>query len=170
MLRIPGSVNSKNGATVTVAKKGKSKHASITLLIGSFCACLESEKIKEPSRWNNYNKVDASPNASPVMYYWIEKLLQIPIPDYRRKCIWRILAPYLINVRKLSREQSFAIISNWLDKCSQVRRLCFNPKLKINQDLRSSIKTGFYPPGISKLYVMEKQLAELLQEHGVFTK
>jgi non-catalytic primase subunit PriX-like protein len=170
MLRIPGSVNSKNGAIVTIAKKSKSDPANITLLIGSFFAWLESEKIKAANRWSNYNKVNVSHNASPVRYYWIEKLLQTPIPDYRRRCIWKILAPYLINVRKLSPEQSFAIISDWLDKCSQVSRLYFNPKLKINEDLRSSIKTGFYPPGLSKLYDTEKGLAELLQEHGVFTK
>jgi hypothetical protein len=170
MLRIPGSVNSKNGATVTIVKKSKSEPTNITLLIGSFYAWLESEKIKAANSWINYNKVSASLNASPVRHYWIEKLLQTPIPDYRRKCIWRILAPYLINVRKLSPEQSFAIISDWLDKCSQVCRLYFNPKLKINQDLRSSIKTGFYPPCLSKLYATDKELVELLQKNGVFTK
>jgi hypothetical protein len=35
---------------------------------------------------------------------WIERLLKTPIPDHRKYCIWRILAPYLINVKHLSFE------------------------------------------------------------------
>jgi hypothetical protein len=31
---------------------------------------------------------------------WIEKLLQTPIDDYRKKAVALILAPYLINIKK----------------------------------------------------------------------
>jgi hypothetical protein len=60
-------------------------------------------------------------------------------------CIWRILAPYLINVRNLSYKEAFDVISNWLDKCSKLKRLEFNAKLKIKHDLDNAIKTGYNP-------------------------
>jgi hypothetical protein len=36
---------------------------------------------------------------------WIENLLQTPLDDYRKYVIWRILVPYLINIRKYSTDK-----------------------------------------------------------------
>lgn len=165
MLRVPGSINSKNVSTVELVKKCTSKPVSISLLIGSFCAYLEAEKIEESKRYSNYHKTTDISGSS---YPWIEKLLQIPLPDYRKKCMFRILAPYLINVRKYSFEQSFQLMHDWLDKCSKVCRLGYNGKLKIKYELNNAIKSGYYPISISKLFAEEKDLSELLQRHEVF--
>lgn len=43
---------------------------------------------------------------------WIEKLLQTPIEDFRKTCMWRILCPYLINIRKLTREEATIVIKD----------------------------------------------------------
>jgi Primase X len=51
---------------------------------------------------------------------WIEQLLQKGIADWRKFTIWRILAPYLINIRKLSYEDAFDIIRKWLEKCNKL--------------------------------------------------
>jgi hypothetical protein len=60
---------------------------------------------------------------------WIESLYTKSLEDFRRYCIWRILTPYFINVRKLSRSDVFNLIMNWLDRCSsERRRLDFNPR------------------------------------------
>jgi hypothetical protein len=168
MLRVPGSINSKNGFTVELVKRCNSKPVNISLLIGSFCAYLEAERIQESKRYrySNYHKVTT--NISGSSYPWIDKLLQTPIADYRKKCMFRILAPYLINVRKYSFEQSFQLLLDWLDKCSQVSRLGYSGKSKIRYELKNAIKSGYYPLGISKLFAEEKQLAELLQNCGVF--
>lgn len=46
MLRIPGSYNSKNNAMVKIIKKWDNNRPSITsLLLGSFCAYLKSQKL-----------------------------------------------------------------------------------------------------------------------------
>jgi hypothetical protein len=37
---------------------------------------------------------------------WIERLMQIPLEDYRKNAVSLILAPYLINIRKISPDQS----------------------------------------------------------------
>ena len=34
------------------------------------------------------------------------------------KGIWRILAPYLINIKESSTENAFSMIRNWLNKCN----------------------------------------------------
>ena len=47
---------------------------------------------------------------------WIEKLLQTPIDDYRKTTVNLILAPYLINIKKVSYEDALNIIDKWLSK------------------------------------------------------
>jgi Primase X len=49
---------------------------------------------------------------------WIEKLLKTPIEDYRKNTVSLILAPYIINVKKLSYDVALNIINNWLSKCN----------------------------------------------------
>ncbi len=48
---------------------------------------------------------------------WIEKLLSNPIPDVRQRVVNLILAPYLINVKKLDTELAYKIITEYIDKC-----------------------------------------------------
>jgi len=62
---------------------------------------------------------------------WIDSLLETPIEDHRKYVMWRILAPYLINVRELSKDEAFNVIRDWLNKCHQLRKLDFNPEDKI---------------------------------------
>jgi hypothetical protein len=57
---------------------------------------------------------------------WVERLLQTPLPEHRKYCIWRILAPYFINVKHLSFDDSYDKIYQWLDKCNQLKKLDFD--------------------------------------------
>ena len=43
---------------------------------------------------------------------WIEKLLDTPIDDYRKSAVGLILAPYLVNIKKLSYDDALNIINN----------------------------------------------------------
>ena len=54
-----------------------------------------------------------------------------PLPDYRKYCIWRILAPYLINVKCLPFDESFNIIDEWLCKCNDLEPLDFDTETKV---------------------------------------
>jgi hypothetical protein len=54
---------------------------------------------------------------------WIEKLLLTPIVDYRKTAISLILAPYHINIRRLSYDNALTIIDNWLSKCEKLKKL-----------------------------------------------
>jgi non-catalytic primase subunit PriX-like protein len=76
---------------------------------------------------------------------WIERLLKTPMPDHRKYCIWRILAPYLSNVKHLSFEESFDRINRWLDKCNKLEALDFDADTKINDCLNGVINKGYLP-------------------------
>jgi hypothetical protein len=76
---------------------------------------------------------------------WIEKgILEHPLPDHRKYIIWRILSPYLLNIRKL-------------DKCNELERLSFNSKTKIKDGLKGASK-GYYPISMEKLKEENRQL------------
>lgn len=83
--------------------------------------------------------------------------MQTLVADHRKYCIWRILAPYLINVKELSEMQASNIIKDWLDKCNQLKRLDFNPSQKIKKGLDSATR-GYYPLGLEKLKIENIEL------------
>ncbi len=70
------------------------------------------------------------------------------------------LCPYLINVKKTPHEESFSILKDWLEKCSQLRKLDFS----INSELRNRLKNvnQFKPISGNKLIEENKQLFEII--------
>jgi Primase X len=177
MLRIPGSHNSKcvqknnytadSSTQVRIVKKWNGKiRAPIYLLVGSFLAYLVDQNIKEiqqrkKQQFSKY-RYDNSNNSDTIIH-WIESLLETPLCDHRKYCIWRILAPYLMNVRNLSYEESFATIMNWLEKCKLQRRLDFNAKAKIKGSLNGAQK-GYFPISLEKLKEENKALYDMIND------
>jgi Primase X len=90
----------------------------------------------------------------------------IPISDYRKLVVWRILAPYLINVKKLSDKESFDTINQWLLKCNELRRLDFNPNQKIKEGLGVAAK-GYYPISLGKLKEDLPALYDQIYSHSL---
>ena len=80
---------------------------------------------------------------------WIEKLLQTPIEDGRKQCLWQILCPYLINIRKLTKENAINILNQWVQKCDKVKKIDFDSTLYIRSDLKN-VKE-YLPPSKEKL-------------------
>ena len=173
MLRIPESTNSKIGQTVRVIQKWNGSRPSIKLLLEDFYVYLSDQRIKglEQTRRKNpqiaeFRRVTSS-SISNCTIHWIERLLQTPLSDYRKLAIWRIFAPYLLNVRRLSPDEAHGIMREWLDKCNQVRLLDFNPSYKIKSVLNSS--KGFLPVSCEKLKTETEGFYNLLQYKGVLT-
>jgi hypothetical protein len=93
---------------------------------------------------------------------WIEKgILEQPLSDHRKYIIWRILSPYLLNVRKLPKEQAYSVMKEWLDECDKLEKLSFNPKIKIKEGLRGASK-GYFPISMEKLKEENRQLYDLV--------
>lgn len=169
LLRIPGSHNSKlvyknNNTTdestqVKVIQEWNGQRPNIRLLLGTFHAHLVDQKIKGLQKHDelNHRRVNTFRGYSIIInkISWIEKLLQVPLPDNRKYCIWRILAPYLVNVRKLDDDVSFSVILEWLEKCKSVKRLSFDSKYAIWY-IKNARRIGYYP---IKLNALKKENA-----------
>jgi hypothetical protein len=164
MVRIPGSHNSKCSidSEVKIIQKCNGRRPNIRLLLGSFYTWLVDKRIKEledqRKRQNNLSDQYKSEGRS---IQWIEQLLQTPIQDHRKFTVWRILAPYLLNVKKLSNEDASGIISKWLDKCDKLHRLNFYPKSKIKEGLSGAAK-GYYPISFENLRQDNTRLYDFL--------
>jgi hypothetical protein len=163
MLRIPGSFNSKNNVQVRIMQKwnGTSK-VPAHLLYSKFLAYLVNQarnltKHKSKPHANLSENGNLSQLSVLQRYYqrrnkknknfipWIERLLKTPTPDHRKYCIWRIYAPYLINVKRLSFEEAFDIIDKWLYKCNDLEPLNFDTETKVNDCLNRAVDIGYLP-------------------------
>ena len=170
MLRIPGSVNSKNGQIVRIVKRWNGSRHSIKFLLEDFYVYLSSQRLtelkqkKNPKFFPKNFRESKHPDTCNYIQ-WIERLLQTPISDYRKLAIWRIFVPYLLNIRSLPYDESYNIIGEWLDKCNQLKRLDFNPNQRIKSDLNSS--KGFLPVCCQKLKIENESFYNLLQDNGV---
>ena len=79
-----------------------------------------------------------------------------------------VLAPYFVVIKKLSYENSYKIIYEWLQKCDLLsgRKLDFDPKYLINNNIKTSMKKLIPPISINKLETNYKSLYLLLQDHN----
>jgi hypothetical protein len=130
LLRIPGSINSKYNNRVKIVKKWIGIRAPITKdMLIEFRRYLIQKKIDFEKKQRqkilaNKNRNNNNNSNSSNYIPWIEQLLlQNPIEDHRKLVIDIILAPYLINIKKLSFEESYHIIKDWLDKCNDIKKL-----------------------------------------------
>ena len=94
---------------------------------------------------------------------WIEKLLETPIDDYRKNAISLILAPYLINVKKLAYDSALNIINVWLSRCGKLRQLDQNFSYMIRYALKYSAKNGHGPLKLDTLKMKNLMLYNLLK-------
>ena len=129
LLRIPGSINSKYGNKVRIVQKWNGHRPLISRdFIEEFRIYLIQKKIDlENKRHKMINEriKNNTHNINSSYYEWIDQLLllKIPIEDFRKLVVDLVLAPYLINIKKLSYSDSYQIIKDWLDKCNDLKRL-----------------------------------------------
>jgi len=143
LMRVPYSINSKclskrlseEESRVKIIQKWDGNRVPISYQIGTFHSHLISEKQKEEKRRALYtNRFDLTiPQPIP----WIEKLLKTPIDDHRHLCLWHILIPYLVNIKRLPETEVISILEKWLESCDTKRKLTFRPLQRIKSLLRS---------------------------------
>ena len=78
--------------------------------------------------------------------HWIETVLKTPIEDYRKNALALILASYVINIKKLSYDEAFSIIKEWLSKCDELQPL----DSKFDYRIKSSI--GYFAEKNNQLH------------------
>lgn len=118
MLRVPGSINSKNGQTVKIIQKWDEHRPKINYLLRDFRHWLIDQRIhglleEESKPKKNSHSLDVGGTEN-IGYcdniWWIDKLLETPIHDHRKFTVWRILSPYLMNVKKIPYDDAYYII------------------------------------------------------------
>jgi Primase X len=173
MIRIPGSFNSKcvlkgEDPEIRIIQRWDGDRPKINLLLGSFHAYLvdQKKKIKESQRQKELkekNRVKNTDLPARTLIPWIELLLKTPIEDYRKNAVSLILGPYLINVKKLSYDDAFNIIKDWLNKCDSIKRLDSNFSYRIKYTLENSIKNGYLPMKFETLKEKNRALYDKLK-------
>src|SRR5215469_3537761 len=145
MIRIPGSYNIKyiqfdKGEIVNVLPQSEVKivqqwdgySPNIRLLLRNYLIYLIQEKNNEvlirlhrdQKRLRSQWKRGIDPNQCQQQSQqiskidWIESLYTKSLDDYREFCVWRIFAPYFINIRRLSQSEASNLIKDWLNRCS----------------------------------------------------
>ncbi|HEX5186697.1 MAG TPA: hypothetical protein VFV86_07385 [Nitrososphaeraceae archaeon] len=145
LLRVPGTINSKYNTTVSIIQKGDTNPIQLDIIddirrkshehiIIKFEDWLIQQKIDkkldETKLLRNKRKIHLG-NDKKIL--WIENLLNTPINDHRHYCLWKILIPYLVNVRGLREfDLVLKILSPWLNECDKLRILGIEPCRKIN--------------------------------------
>lgn len=51
---------------------------------------------------------------------WIDRLLSNPIPDIRKRVVYLVLAPYLVNIRGMDVEEACRTIAEYIDRCKAI--------------------------------------------------
>ena len=170
LVRIPGSLNSKcvtkwQDAEVKIIQKWDGSKPSIQPLLRHFRVWLIQKRIDDMEELKKQEKYQISVSKTKERtntIKWIENgILEHPLSNHRKYIIWRVLSPYLLNVRKLPKEEAYSVMKEWLDKCGKIEKLNFNSKIKIKDGLKGASK-GYLPVSMEKLKEENRQLYDLV--------
>jgi hypothetical protein len=155
---VPGTINSKTNTEVKIVRKWDGYRPNIRYILLKYESWLLSEEYKRRkigSKLNAYKRSQYSCSMNVANIYWIENLLkEKPLADLRKFVCYWILSRYLINVRRLTPEQSYSIMMDWLQRCNRLKRL--SPSLdefkrRVKRDIKEAIKSGKLPIGKQSL-------------------
>lgn len=193
MLRIPSSLNShliqfdERGkiidilpeAEVSIMKRwdgDRPPQSIIKPLLTQYYVWLQVETIKDIQKRKKqeqeykkyrYRQGQIGQGNNNKKIIWIERLLDKPLDNFRKFCIWRVFVPYFINVKGLSRSDTFNATKTWLDRCNSITKLDFNVKQKIDYELDN---VGTWPPIPQVKLEQENNLFYLrLKKEGILT-
>ena len=145
---------------VKIVQSWNGQRPDIRLLLGSFYAWILTEAKKQQEK---VSKIITNSNFRKSEIKWIENsLLKTPIEDYRKNAIALILAPYLINIRKISYDNAFSMIKEWLTKCNDLRHLDSNFDYRIKTSLYTAMRKQTLPMRLDTLEDRNRELHRLL--------
>ena len=170
LLRIPNSFNSKclaNGESfenskVKIVQECNRDRPSIKSLLSDFRRYLINQKINDLNKKRKLERRLRLKSNSNI--FWIEKLLNTPISDFRKNVINLILAPYLVNIKNLSYQESFNILIEWLKRCDSIRKLDFNPMPLAKSALNIATQKKIPPMKLQTLKNRNSEIYQILQK------
>jgi hypothetical protein len=175
LIRIPNTFNSKGlekglsfeESKVKIIQKWNGYRPPIQLLTKEFRRWLLQEEINQKIQNKKFQKVFTTTlskkNISRIE--WIETLLKVPLEDQRKSCLWRILIPYLVNVKKVVPQETIILLGHWLDQCDKLRKTNFNHRQFIMNNLR--YVKSYLPPSRNRLKNDLPELYTLLKTKDI---
>lgn len=163
LLRVPGSINSRNGKTVEIIQEWNGIAPAANKMLTDFYIRLAAKKLAHESKkkeyyfypstymTKNYNRfgsrttVDFTTNAIDGIAWIDDLIIGEGVADHRKLMVDLVLAPYFVNIKRTDYDTAYSKIAEWLDKCGRKNRLDFNPRFKIAYALKRSLKTGIKP-------------------------
>jgi len=80
-------------------------------------------------------------------YLYVDDLLKHPVSDGRHRLVWLVLAPYLVNVKKLEDEEAIDKIRAFVQVAGETRSM----KRFIEYNVRRARRNGLLPPTLATL-------------------
>ena len=158
MIRVPYSYNKKS------LLKGKSKEESKVKIYSEwngvrpkvnnlpFLTHLQKLEQQQKRRQNkNYS------NQGKIIY--IEKILQNKITDGKKRIFALVLCPYLVNIKKLTLEESEKILTEYFDGVIS--------KSMITYKLNEVLKKGILPYSLKNMQDTDRELYDIISNSGV---
>jgi hypothetical protein len=99
-------------------------------------------------------------------YWYIDKLLQIPVDDFRKRGIDLLLAPFLITIKGMSADTAERIMLNWLDRCSDLKPLDFDAAQRVQEKIAYVKESNYLPLGEEKFKAQVSDLFFRLAKGG----
>lgn len=80
-------------------------------------------------------------------YLYVEDLLKHPVSDGRHRLVWLVLAPYLVNVRKVDNDEAMEKIRAFVSVAGETG----NMKRFVEYNVKRARRNGLLPPTLSTL-------------------
>jgi len=142
LLRVPNSLNTKHldeglHAEVRIMEPSQIPITEMNLpkinsLITEFMTHLVDRDLRSEARsmlMNGRRKNTSENNSIP----YVEKLLGLQLTNHRKFAVSLILAPYFVNIKCFSENESFNRIRGWALKCNEMKNL--HPSVRFFEDL-----------------------------------
>jgi len=152
LLRVPHTINSKNGNIVKIIETWDGQRVDVHEL--PFILHLQKE-LEEND--NNFNNIKINPKN----YSWIENILSSPKIYRSNRLLGLVITRYLMNVKKVSKSDAVEIIKKWDDR--------YNTN-QINYELSYALKIGKIPVGLKLFIERNPDFAEEFKKIPNLTK
>ncbi|MDV3244839.1 MAG: DNA primase noncatalytic subunit PriX [Nitrososphaerales archaeon] len=99
-------------------------------------------------------------------YSYVDELLKHPVSDGRHRLVWLVLAPYLVNIKKLENDEAIDKIRGFVSVAGETRDM----KRFVEYNVRRARRNGLRPPTLSTLRNEHPDLYSLLPREATSTE
>jgi hypothetical protein len=168
LLRVPGTINSSTNREVRIVQEWDGHRPNIRYILLNYETWLVAEEYKRRKIESRKLRIMSRSYESRKVANidWIDNLInEKPLRDSRKFACYWIISRYLINVRHLNCEQSYAVIMKWLKRCNEVQPL--TPSYRdfdrlVRYNIKQAQRSGKVPIGKELLHEMNKELNLIL--------